>query len=274
MPSPSARKKIMKEIGGSHNQPEKKMKCKHNHVHATNDSRRRLLLQGLVAGAFATLLPAGSSVAAGIAGPQQLPVNRSIYRVSGRAWVNGKRVGAATRIGPNDTIKTSHDGELVFLVGNHAMLLRGGSHLELHAAESSMESSPVIGLLRLLAGKLLSASRHPGMRIETPGSTIGIRGTGVYLEAGPEKTFFCTCYGDTDIAANNDPASKDTVHATHHDRPLFIFNQAPSGRSIRNANDPEFTRHGIAAKPNHTDDELILIEALAGRTPPFMQPQA
>jgi FecR protein len=255
-----------------HHQTERTMKCNSqqcSHTHQTNDLQRRHFLQYLAAGLFTTMVPAGSLFAAEFTPPQPLPVGRSIFRMSGRAWVNGNQVDSHTRIGPNDTVKTSHDGELVFVVGSHAMLLRGDSHLVLHAAEKSTSESPVIGLLRLLSGKLLSVSRNKGMRINTPTATIGIRGTGVYLEAEPDKTLFCTCYGDIDITANHDAASRDTVHATHHDRPLIVFNQALPGKSIRNARDPEFSKPGDAPKLIHSDEELMMIEALVGRTPPF-----
>lgn len=248
------------------------MKCNHtkcNHTHLTDNLPRRQFLQYLSAGLFAAMLPAGKLLAAGFTPPSQLPAGHSVFRVSGRAWVNGNRVDADTRIGPNDTVKTSHDGELVFAVGTHAMLLRGGSHLVMQAEDKSTGESPVIGLLRLLSGKLLSASRNKGMTITTPTVTLGIRGTGVYLEAEPDRTFYCTCYGDVDVTANHDPESKDSVHATHHDRPLIIFNQALPGKSIRSALDPEFVKPGHAPKLKHSDEELMLLEALVGRTPPF-----
>jgi hypothetical protein len=98
------------------------------------------------------------------------------------------------------------------------------------------------------------------LRIETPTATIGIRGTGVYLEAGPEKTYFCTCYGEVDVVANNDATSKESVVSKHHDKPLYIFGRGQSGQCIHDAS--RLTR-------NHTDEELVLAEALVGRAPPF-----
>jgi len=247
------------------------MKCTHakcQHAYESNDVQRRHFLQYLAAGLFAAMWPRGEVLAADSAMLRQIPAGRSVFRVSGRAWVNGNRVNLNTPIGPNDTVKTSRDGELVFVVGNHAMLLRGGSHLVLRAKEESSETNPVIGLLQLFSGKLLSASRNKGMRIITPSATIGVRGTGVYLETEPDRTYFCTCYGDVDIEASHDSASKDSVHATHHERPLVILNEAQPGSSIRSAKDPEFTRPG-RVKLRHSDEELMLIEALVGRTPPF-----
>ena len=99
------------------------------------------------------------------------------------------------------------------------------------------------------------------VKMETLVATIGIRGTGVYMESDPEQSYICTCYGVTDIGAINDKQSSETVSATHHDRPLYILGKAPSGASIRRA---PFI--------NHTDQELMLIETLVGRTAPFAFP--
>lgn len=228
----------------------------------TNDPQRRLLLQGMAAGLLTLLLPAVRAIAATFTPPAKLPASQSIYRVTGKVWVNGNRADSSTRIGPNDTVKTGKDSEIVFVVGDHAMLLRGGSHLVIQPKEPNDVSSLLIGGLRLFAGKLLSVSRNKGLRIETPTATIGIRGTGVYLEAGPEKTYFCNCYGEVDVVANNDTTSKETVVSAHHDKPLHIYGQGQPGQCI----------HDVArvSRPNHTDEELMLAEALVGRVPPFV----
>lgn len=223
---------------------------------------RRMLLQGLGAGLLTLMLPAVRAVAATFIPPPPLPAGKSVYRLRGKAWVNGKPVHAGTRIAPNDTVKTGHNSELVFVVGNQAMILRGRSHLVIEPREGSDIGSLLIGGLRLFAGKLMSVSRNKGMRIATPSATIGIRGTGVYLEAGPDKTYFCTCYGEVDVEANYDGASKQTVRSNHHDMPLHIYRNGPPGQCIVHAD-----RLG---SPNHTDDELLLAEALVGRVPPFI----
>jgi hypothetical protein len=232
------------------------------HHQNSEANQRRRLLQGLVAGVLTTLLPAMKAIAATFTPPPRLPTTQSVYRVIGKAWVNGNRVDANTRIGPNDTVKTGKNSELVFVVGDHAMLLRSGSHLVIQPKEDAEAGTSLIGVLRLLSGKLLSVSRNKGMRIETTTATIGIRGTGVYVEAGPEKTYFCDCYGEVDVAAIGDATSKETVVSAHHDKPLYIYGQGQPGQCIHTA-----TR---LARPNHTDEELMLAEALVGRTPPFV----
>lgn len=238
-----------------------------SNLHEADDPRRRLLIKALAAGFFSAGLPGANALAAGIFGsrPAKLPEGKSIYRISGQATVNGKGVTPETRVYPGDTVQTAQDSELIFVVNSHAMILRGGSHLVIEttqkkAAEKTPLSLLITGL-RLLTGKLLTVSYKTPMRVTTATATIGIRGTGFYAESDPEQTYFCTCYGTTDVTASNDPESKETVISKHHDRPLYILKDAAPGRNIR-----------YAPFINHTDQELTLIEALVGRTTPFVFP--
>lgn len=240
------------------------------HLDEAEDPRRRLLMQALAAGLFSAGLPGNCALAAGIFGsrPAKLPAGQSIYRISGQAMVNGKEATLETRINPGDTVQTAKDSEIIFVVNTHAMILRGDSHLvieterkktaEKKAGDQSPASLLITGL-RILTGKLLSVSRNTPMQVRTATASLGIRGTGFYVESDPALTYFCTCYGTTDVAASADPESKTTVESKHHDRPLYIVNDAERGKSIRNA---PFI--------NHTDQELAVIEALVGRTTPFV----
>jgi FecR protein len=225
------------------------------------DPRRRVLVQALTSWIAAMGIPGGAAMAASIFGtpPAKLPPGQSIYRISGSATVNGNNATLATPIRGGDVVRTGKDSEMVFVVGGTSMFLRADSNVELEAAQGD---NLLLRGLRLLTGKILSVhGRGNPFRIQTPIATIGIRGTGVYLEADPEQSYVCTCYGVTDISANNDPESKETVEATHHDKPLYVAAKARAGNSIRRA---PFI--------NHTDQELMLIETLVGRTPPFVFP--
>ena len=227
-----------------------------------DDPRRRLLIKALAAGLFSTVVPGSAALAGSIFGstPTKLPPGQSIYRINGSATVNGKEATLATPIGPNDTVATAQDSEIVFVVGGHSMILRGGSHLALQGKQDGLGTFFINGL-RLLTGKLLTVSRKQVMRVQSSTATIGIRGTGFYIESEPDLTYFCTCYGTTDVMATNDPGSKEQVESKHHDKPLYILANAQPGKNIRRA---EFK--------NHTDQELMLIETLVGRTPPFVFP--
>lgn len=226
-----------------------------------DDPRRRLLIQALAAGAFTTLLPAQDVFSASIFGksPGKLPPGQSIFRLDGTVTVNNEPANLKTQIGPSDTIKTGDNSEAVFVVGGNSMLLRANSELTLtpKKKEEATETSLIAGL-RLLFGKFLSVSRSDGMIVHTPTATLGIRGTGIYLESDPEQTYFCTCYGKADVSANNDKESTDSVISLHHDKPLYILANEQPGKNIRRA-----------GFKNHTDQELMLIETLVGRTTPF-----
>jgi hypothetical protein len=225
----------------------------------TEDPRRRQLIQALSAGILTAGMPAAEAQVANIFGtrPARLPPGQSIYRISGRATVNDKEANLQTKVNPGDTVKTTKDSELVFVVNSQAMIVRGGSNLVIEAEEKS--GSFFTAGLRLLTGALLSVSRNQPMRIRTPTATVGIRGTGFYMEAEPDQTYFCTCYGITDIASTDDPSSRETVAAEHHDKPLYIMGKESAGKNLR-----------PAPFVNHTDLELTLIETIVGRSPPFV----
>lgn len=224
-----------------------------------DDPRRRLLVKLLAAGAFSSL-PMGR-VLADVLGekPEKLPPDRSIYRLSGQVTVNGTPATLKTRIGGNDTIETGKGSEVVFVSGVSAFVLRESSRMSLGQQSAT---NALTNALRLITGRMLAVfGPNNPQRIATTTATIGIRGTGVYAEADPEQTYFCTCYGITDIGANSDPNSRKTVTSKHHDEPVYILAKPKDGKTIRKA---PFI--------NHTDQELMLIETLVGRTPPFVFP--
>ena len=225
-----------------------------------DDPRRRVLIQALAAGAFSTALPAANAQGFNVFGsrPAKLPPNQSIYRISGEASVNDKPATLDTPVAPGDTVQTSKGSEIIFVVNSNSMILRGGSKVTIEAEKKSATSIVISGL-RLLTGALLSVSRNTPMRVRTPNATVGIRGTGFYMEVEPEQTYFCTCYGITEIASNSDPESAETIMAKQHDRPVYILSNEGKGKNIRNA---PFI--------NPTDQELALIETLVGREPAFV----
>jgi hypothetical protein len=225
------------------------------------DPRRRVLVRALAASVIAAV-PAGRALGQLFgARPRQLPPDQSIFRLIGSATVNGTPATMATSIRPGDTIETGESSELVFVVGGHSMIVREQTRLVTEADRSAAASLLLTGL-RLLTGKVLSVSRGTPTRVSTLTATIGIRGTGWYAEADPDMTYFCTCYGATEVESIDDPASRESLVSSHHDRPLYILREGPAGQRIRNA--PVI---------NHTDQELMLIEALVGRTPPFVFPR-
>lgn len=221
-----------------------------NWFNNAEDPRRAFLLRALAAGLFA----AGGirDAPAQLFGrrPHKLPAGQSVYEASGAVTVNGQAASAATRIAPGDRIETAAGAQLIFVVGADAFILREKSRLEIGG------SNFVVNILRLATGALLSVfGKGTPKQLTTPASTIGIRGSGLYVESEPERSYVCNCYGDIQIAVVDDPNVTERIVSKHHDAPRYVLK----------------ARRRIVPAPfiNHTDVELALIESLVGRTPPF-----
>jgi hypothetical protein len=107
-----------------------------------------------------------------------------------------------------------------------------------------------------VTGKLLGVFGSGGeRRLVTATATIGIRGTGAYIEAEPTRTYFCLCYGTAEVAATLGGA-RESYTTRHHESPRYIYGDKRSRAIVP------------ASVANHTDSELIMLESLVGRSPP------
>jgi hypothetical protein len=225
------------------------------------DPQRRLLMEAIAAALFSTAMGSRNAAAQVLGSrPAPLPKGKSIYRIEGQVMVDGQPATPDTQIAANSTVQTGKDSEVIYAVGETAHLQRSESQVTMETQEAH---SMVVSGLRVLTGKILSVfPTGKAVRMTTRNASIGIRGTGVYMESDPEQTYFCTCYGTADIASTSDPSSRETVVSRHHNRPLYIVTGEQPGQNIR-----------LAPFIDHTDQELMLIEALVGRTPPFVFPK-
>lgn len=187
---------------------------------------------------------------------EQGPPAQGIRRMSGTVFVNGKAAKKSDPVAAGDIVSTGPHSYAVFVVGEDAFLARGDSKVELGG------SALLVNALRLVSGKLLSVfAPHQGNRtIQSATATIGIRGTGAYMEAEPDRSYFCLCYGEAEIIPIARPAAKVLLRTTHHDSPRYILGGGATENPIQDAK-----------IENHQDAELILLESLVGREPPFMQ---
>ncbi|TRZ69816.1 MAG: hypothetical protein D4S02_01470 [Rhodocyclaceae bacterium] len=193
-----------------------------------------------ISGLIGRVLAAGNS-----------PALQGIRRMSGKVEVNGSSAGQGQRILPGDTVTTGADGEVVYVIGENAFLQRARSSV-------SFGDSATAGVLRIISGKLLSVFGKGPQKIVASTATIGIRGTGCYIESAPDLVYFCLCYGEADLVPTAAPAEQELIKTTHHDRPLYIHNDMKMPTMMVPA--------GVI---NHTDLELTLLESLVGRLPPF-----
>jgi hypothetical protein len=200
----------------------------------------------------------GAAVALGMVQLRQAlaadSVQKGIARARGEVRIGDLPAKQGMEIKPGDVITTGARAEIVFVVGRDAFMARSGSRIELSGAASQA----VISGLRLVTGALLSVFEPGrGRRIQTATATIGIRGTGIYVEVAKARTYACTCYGEAELVPVDEPKDAETVRTTHHDQPRYIY---PKGM-------PRMIER--APVINHTDAELILLESLVGRTVPF-----
>jgi hypothetical protein len=182
-------------------------------------------------------------------------VEKGIYRVRGEVRVNGNPGVEGMEIKAGDVITTGASGECVFVSGKDAFLLRANTRFE---AQGGAAGELVLSGLRLVTGAALSVFSPGASRtLRTATATIGIRGTAVYLEAEPARTYVCVCYGVADLAASADASARETVRTQHHEQPRYIMGTGA----------PQMLMG--APVINHTDTEIILLESLVGRRPAF-----
>lgn len=209
-------------------------------------TRRRILLA----------LGAGISLPAALRRAlAQSPAKQGVRAAQGDVQVNGKPAGPGTLVRPGDVIATGKGAYATFVVGQDAFLVRESTRTEL------IGSGLLVSALRLVTGKLLGVFASGGeRRLVTATASIGIRGTGAYIEAEPARTYFCLCYGTADVAATIGGA-RESYSTRHHESPRYIYGDRRA-RTI-----------APASVANHADSELILLESLVGRTPPhsFME---
>ena len=212
----------------------------------THRTRRRALLS---LGA-AMSMPAALRLALA-----QSSATQGVRNTRGEVRINGKPADPGALVRPGDAIETGRRGYATFVVGEDAFLVRANTRAEL------IGSGALVSAMQLVTGKLLSVfGSGRDRRLVTATASIGIRGTGAYLEAEPARTYFCLCYGTADVAATMGSA-RESVTTSHHESPRYIYGDGRSRAIVP------------AYMSNHSDSELMLLESLVGRSPPteFMQ---
>lgn len=139
---------------------------------------RRNILKGLAA----TSLLAGAGVAGLIRealANGNKPLRAGMHKVTGKVTVNGKPAQPGMAVGAGDTIITGAGGEAIYVIGQDAYLQREKSTVSFAAGVAGA----AVGVMRVLTGKILSVFGKGDKKLETPTATIGIRGTGCYIEA-------------------------------------------------------------------------------------------
>ncbi len=200
--------------------------------------RRHFVRNSAILGAGA-LLSLGAAAQGGLG---------TVHELRGRVLLNGRPLTPNSAIQPGPTVATGSDGYVWFTLGGDAFFLRPGSELRLGPSVRDN----LLDALRLVTGALGATFRRGGeRRVTAQAVTIGIRGTGIYLETNDEATYACTCFGAVELDAGGGRAAVQAAH--------------PAARWVRTA-DRRITE---APMQNHTDEEIARLERLAGRPYPF-----
>jgi hypothetical protein len=175
-----------------------------------------------------------------------------VARLEGAATVNGRDAKVGTPIKLGDRIATAHASQAVIVVGSDAFLLRSQTIIEVGGSQG------VLTDMLVSAGRVLSVFSKKPVAIKAGTASIGIRGTGAYIELNPDAVYFCLCYGEA-LVEGPGMANAREVKTTHHESPLLLRDDG----GVMKVEPGPFQ--------NHSDAELILLESLVGREPPFMR---
>ncbi len=206
------------------------------------DERRRTWLRIVALGG-------GSAVIARALAKGDMPPG--VNQLRGTATVNGAAARVGTPVGLGDRISTGGDSQAVVVVGADAFLMRSNTTIEVKGREGLLTDMVVA------TGQVLSVFAKKPVAIKAATASIGIRGTGAYIEVDASSVYFCLCYGEALV--DGPGMSTKEVKTTHHESPLLITQAGGTMRA-----DPGPFR-------NHSDAELIMLEALVGREPPFVK---
>jgi hypothetical protein len=174
-----------------------------------------------------------------------------VNRLEGAASVNGRPAKVGTPVAVGDRISTGKASQAVIVVGKDAFMLRSETIIEVKGSQG------VLSEVLISTGKVLSVFSPKPVAIKAATASIGIRGTGAYIEVNADNSvYFCLCYGDA-LVDGPGMAGARRVTTKHHEQPLLLRDD---GGAMR-----------IEPGPfqNHSDAELILLESLCGREPPF-----
>jgi len=202
-----------------------------------NTSRRHFLILSVIASLLGFI-------------PQPNYAN-TIREIQGKVWVNNVSATLDTPIQPSDIIKTGANSRIIFVIGDDVYQL--GSHTTLRLRYNPGNS--FVNAMRLITGTLLGAFGKGRKTIQSPTATLGIRGTGLFIKIEPNKTYFCTCYGETEIITSSTTRHLQPVTATHH-------------KAYSISHDAENPIIYSDIMKSHTDEELHHLESLVGQQPP------
>ena len=172
-------------------------------------------------------------------------LNATEIKIEGNVLINGKKANTKMKVNLGDYIVTSKKSKIVFNIGQDAFMAKGKS-------EFSIEQGEGVRKINVISGGLLGVFKKGSKyKLSTENMTAGIRGTGVFIQSKEHKSYFCTCYGKTEVEVSK---KHFTMQAEHH-KMIWVKENG----EVKAAKELE----------GHTDEELRELEAFVGRVPTF-----
>ena len=172
-------------------------------------------------------------------------LNAQEIKIEGNVLINGKKATTKMKVNLGDYIVTSKKSKIIFNIGEDAFMAKGKS-------EFIIEQGDNVRKINVISGGLLGVFKKGSKyKLSTENMTAGIRGTGVYIQSKDHKSYFCTCYGKTEVDVEHKQFS---MQAKHH-KMIWIKENG----EIKDAKELE----------GHNDEELRELEAFVGRVPAF-----
>ena len=175
-----------------------------------------------------------------------------IAKLDGSATVNGREAKVGTPVNLGDRVATARGSQAVVVLGSDAFLLRSNTVIEVQGSQGILSS------MLVATGQVLSVFSRKPVAVKAATASIGIRGTGAYIEIHPGHVYFCLCYGEA-LVEGPGMANAREVKTTHHESPLLL------------RDDGGIMKVEAGPFQNHSDAELVMLESLVGREPPFMK---
>lgn len=150
--------------------------------------------------------------------------------LSGELLINKQLVNGNIDQNLNDGFIETNEFQSIINIENDFYLIRPNTKLKFI---SNRLSEVIKGSLHAVFGK-----RKDELKVKIPQGTIGIRGTSIFVDLEPEKnrSYFCTCYGETLLYDNNGKIIKSTL-STDHESGAFT-------------DDGKFKRYGLSYLSN------------------------
>jgi hypothetical protein len=175
-----------------------------------------------------------------------------IREIAGTVWINQDRATVDAVIQPGDTITTGDNSKIIFVMGQDVFKLGSNGVLKLQRSKDYS----FVRAMRVISGALTAVFAKGEKEIYSPTAALGIRGTGLFLKIEQDRTYFCNCYGKSEVVTTASLPQRRTLSATHHQACAISHD----------------THHPLIFSDTlreHRDEDLIYLEAFVGRKPPF-----